>query len=168
MVLTPAFAISLARTVTSTSPDTPQPSTATMPSLASIPTTTRSPYFWQASFTRAGFLTATEPRITRCTPRESTSSMFSMVRMPPPSSTGILTVSTILFTTSRLTDLPARAPSKSTRCRNFPPLASHLAAISSGLSLNTVSWAKSPLNRRTHLPPRISIAGKITIFRSYQ
>src|SRR2546425_1295434 len=55
--------------------------------------------------------------------------------------------------------MPSRAPSRSTTCSRWAPSASQCRAISDGSSPYAVSRAKSPSTRRTHRPPRMSIAG---------
>ncbi|MPN32872.1 hypothetical protein SDC9_180355 [bioreactor metagenome] len=99
---TPTAAIFFANSTAPIPPIMPQPSTATSPFLASIPTTTWPGNFWQASRTSSGSRTATDPKITRVTPSASIFSILANVRIPPPTCTGILTLAKILLITSVL------------------------------------------------------------------
>src|SRR5215203_734405 len=66
-----------------------QPSTATRPSLASMPTAILSGWRRAASRTKSGSRTAAVPMMIRATPLASQPSTVFMSRMPPPSCTGI-------------------------------------------------------------------------------
>ena len=67
--------------------------------------------------TSSGSRTAMVPRMTRLTPLSSQASIVARSRMPPPSCTGIPTLFRIAPTAAALTGRPAKAPSRSTRCR---------------------------------------------------
>ena len=88
MAATPASSKRRARSMAVSSLVSAQPSTATLPPRASMPTATRPGKRRQASRTSAGSRTATVPRITRRMPLASQASMVARSRMPPPSCTG--------------------------------------------------------------------------------
>src|SRR5690606_12154441 len=69
-------------------------------------------------------------------------------------------------TTSPLTGWPSKAPFRSTRCRRRQPPSTHLAAMLTGSSENTVESAMRPWRRRTQAPSFRSIAGIISIARN--
>ena len=97
--------------------------------------------------------------ITRVTPLPSQASAVAMSRMPPPSCTGMLTISRMRSTAPAFIGLPAKAPSRSTRCRYLKPCASNVWAWLPGSRLNTVARFMSPCCRRTQTPSFRSIAG---------
>src|SRR3990167_5786729 len=66
-------------------------------------------------------------------------------------------------TTSPLTGWPSKAPLRSTRCRRRQPPSTHLAAMLTGSSENTVESSMRPWRRRTQAPSLRSIAGIISI-----
>ena len=121
------------------------------------------PYSAITCFVNSGFLRATEPRITRLTPISKYKSTASLSRIPPPISNTPVNAARTHLTISTLTGFPAFAPSKSTRCKAPTPAASYRDAWSTGSGLMMVSFAKSPLYRRTLRPSCKSIAGKIIV-----
>ena len=160
IVFTPISFIASASEIAVLSLTFSQPSTATIPFFASIPTTICSaPKFSIACLIKSGFSTAFVPMIARYIPRLRTVSISSSVLIPPPSWTGTDTLSTIFFIVSEFTEWPPLAPSRSTVCINLAPSASKLSAISYGLSEYTVTSLKSPFFNLTHFPSFISIAG---------
>src|SRR5215813_910130 len=160
MAVTPASSKRSARSSARTVLCLVQPSTATRPSRASMPTAIWPGHCRQAALTRPGSLTATVPRMTRRTPASIHWAMLSMVRMPPPSWAGTATAFRMLCTAARLTGWPSTAPLRSTRCSHSQPALANALAWAAGLSLNTVARAMSPRSRRTHLPSLRSMAGK--------
>src|SRR5215468_394714 len=163
MAVTPASSNRSARSSARTVLCLVQPSTATRPSRASMPTAIWPGHCRQAALTRPGSLTATVPRMTRLTPASIHWAMLSMVRMPPPSWAGTATALRMLCTAARLTGWPSTAPLRSTRCSHSQPALANALAWAAGLSLNTVARAMSPRSRRTHLPSLRSMAGKRSI-----
>ena len=91
-----------------------QPLIATIPFLASIPTAILSSYFSTANLTKSGFLRAEVPKITLAIPAFKYLSTHSILRIPPPTSTGILSSDTIVLMSSKFGISPDFAPSKST------------------------------------------------------
>src|SRR5215203_55012 len=161
---TPASSNRRARSSALSSDVSAQPSTATLPFLASRPTAIRFGYFFAASFTSAGSRTAAVPMMTRLTPLPSQPSMVAMSRMPPPSCTQRPTVSRMRSTADTFIGLPAKAPSRSTTCRCLKPCVSKMCACAAGSRLNTVARAMSPSSRRTARPSFRSMAGnRITL-----
>ena len=77
--------------------------------------------------------------MTRVTPAASQASICPMLRMPPPSCTGIVTAARIAFTAASFTGLPAKAPLRSTTCTQPNPAASQAAACAPGSVPNTVA-----------------------------
>ena len=88
-----------------------------------MPTAMRPGNSLQASSTKAGFLAAALPRITRRMPASSQAAIPAMSRMPPPSCTGIVTLARIERTAAAFTGLPAKAPFRSTTCSQENPAA---------------------------------------------
>ena len=86
-----------------------------------MPTAMRPGKALQASSTKAGFLAAALPRMTRRMPASSQAAIPAMSRMPPPSCTGIVTLARIACTAAALTGLPAKAPFRSTTCSQRKP-----------------------------------------------
>ena len=111
-----------------------QPSVATMPSRASMPTAMRPGKARQACGTNAGFFTAALPRMTRLMPAASQASMPAMSRMPPPSCTGMRTAARMAATASALTGRPAKAPFRSTTCSQAKPASCQARAWAAGSS----------------------------------
>src|SRR6202051_205124 len=141
-----------------------QPSTATLPLRASSPTATRPGYARAASFTSAGSRTAAVPMMTRAAPLRSQPSTVARSRIPPPSCSGILTAPRMPSTAETFIGLPAKAPSRSTKCRYSKPCRSNACACAAGSRLNTVARAMSPCCRRTARPSLRSMAGnRITV-----
>ena len=113
-----------------------QPSTATRPSRASMPTAMRPGWRRAASRTSAGSRSAAVPRIARSTPSASASSIASSDAHPAAElrpGTSFAAV-TIARTASRLRGRPARAPSRSTTCTRGAPAATKRAATAPGSS----------------------------------
>ena len=81
---TPSFSNCLASSVADISVLFAQPSVATRPLRASIPTAILPGYLLAAIFTKEGFSTATVPKITRSSPFESHISIVSRFLIPPP------------------------------------------------------------------------------------
>ena len=121
MVDTPSFSNFLASSVAQISVSLAQPSVATRPSLASIPTAILPGYLLAASRTSEGFSAAAVPRIIRSRPLESHISIVSISLIPPPNWIGILHLLIICSTASALTGFPSKAPFKSTRCSHWHP-----------------------------------------------
>jgi len=69
------------------------------------------------------------------------------------------TLNQTLALLEKITGRPAKAPSRSTRCRYSNPSASKPSACAAASRLNTVARAMSPCSRRTHTPSLRSIAG---------
>src|SRR5580704_3637726 len=97
--------------------------------------------------------------MTRATPLPSQPSMVTRSRMPPPSCSGIFTAPRMPSTAETFIDLPAKAPSRSTKCRYSKPCRSNACACAAGSRLNTVARAMSPCCRRTARPSLRSMAG---------
>src|SRR5690242_11062052 len=103
--------------------------------------------------------------MTRVTPLSSQASTVAVLRMPPPSCTGIFTSFKMRSTAAAFIGLPAKAPSRSTMCRYSKPCVSKARACAAGSRLNTVARAMSPCSSRTARPSFRSMAGKrITAF----
>src|SRR5262245_46147895 len=166
MAATPASSNRRARSSAVISLVSAQPSIATLPSRASMPTAMHPGKSRAASFTRAGFRTAAVPRTTRSTPRSSQATIVSRSRMPPPSWIEICTASKIASTALSLTGRPSNAPLRSTTCSQSKPCSSNMRACAAGSVLNTVASAISPLRRRTQWPSFKSMAGNRIIGRS--
>ena len=109
-----------------------QPSTATLPPLASMPTAMRPGKLAQAlrhqiRIAQGGGAqdhaadALVEPGLDLC-----------QMRMPPPSCTGMLTARGSLRRPRALTGLPAKAPSRSTRCSQEKPWPRRLSAWAAG------------------------------------
>jgi|GEM_PF-5730577 len=111
-----------------------QPSVATMPFRASIPSTIRPGNRRQAARTSGGSFAAAEPRITRATPASSQASIAAMVRIPPPSCTGMVTERRIARTAVPFRLSPATAPSRSTTCSQENPASAQARAWAAGSS----------------------------------
>ncbi|OJU29803.1 MAG: hypothetical protein BGN94_18725 [Rhizobiales bacterium 68-8] len=135
MAATPAPSNFFASSTAPSEEASAQPSTATLPPRASMPTATLPGNSRQASLTSSGSRTATVPRMTRASPRSSQSSICGMVRMPPPSWTGFLVALRIAPTAALLTDLPAKAPLRSTTCSHSKPCRSNSRACAAGSAL---------------------------------
>ena len=114
-----------------------------------------------ASRTKAGFFTAAVPIITSFKPKARYFSTVAKSRIPPPSCTGICadTSAKISSIAGKFFGSPAKAPSKSTKCKRRAPCFNQCSAISAGRSENTVASSISPCFRRTHWPFFKSIAG---------
>ena len=156
---TPASSKARARSVAVMSVSSAQPRVATRPCRASIPTATRPGKARAAARTRSGSSTATVPRITRATPRDSQPSIVAMSRMPPPSWQGTCTAARIASTAGAFTGRPAKAPLRSTRCSQSQPAAAKAAACAAGSVPKTVALSISPRRSRTQAPSFRSIAG---------
>ncbi len=99
-----------------------QPSTATIPFLASTPATMRSaPKVSTSSFINSGRSTARVPMMQRVMPRSSIFFTASALRIPPPSSIGTETLDAMARMASSFTECPASAPSRSTMWRKDAP-----------------------------------------------
>ena len=83
-----------------------QPRVVTMPSRASMPTAMRPGHARQASCTSSGCSAAAVPMMHRLIPASIRSSMSSMVRSPPPSSTGPPKAAATSFSSGRWDVLP--------------------------------------------------------------
>ncbi len=100
-----------------------QPSTATRPSRASMPTASRSaPKRCTRPVTNSGSWQARVPTTTRRTPAWKASSISLSVRKPPPSCT-CRPVAAIRATCAMLRGTPSNAPSKSTTWTHCAPAA---------------------------------------------
>ncbi len=137
-----------------------QPSTATRPPRASMPTTMRPGQSAAARRTSAGSRNAAVPRTTRSIPRSSHRSIAARSRMPPPSWTLRSTARQIARTASPLTERPAKSAIETERRQ---PAAKadfrELAGLSRRVVVDTVALAISPRTRRTQAPAFKSIAG---------
>src|SRR5690606_6632096 len=160
MAATPAPSNFRASSIAPSSDASAQPSTATLPPRASMPTAILPGNALHASFTSPGSRTATVPRMTRARPFSSHASIWAMVRMPPPSCTGFFVAFRIAPTAAPLRLSPATPPPGSTTGSHPKPCSSRLLACAAGSSLSTVALAISPSFRRTHWPPFRSMAGK--------
>ena len=110
-----------------------QPSVATKPSRASMPTAMRPGKTLQASNTSGGFLAAALPRITRRMPASSQAAIPARSRIPPPSCTGIVTLLRMDRTATALTGFPAKAPFRSTTCSQAKPASCHSSRLCAGV-----------------------------------
>src|SRR3569623_1268781 len=131
---TPASSKRRARSITSTSETLAQPCVATMPSRASPATTTPPGKSFAAPRTNSGSSSAALPLTPRDPPRSNQPSPDSRVRLPPPSWTWPGKASRIARTASPLTQLPAKAPSRSTTWRNSAPCSANSVAWCAGMS----------------------------------
>eukprot|EP01022_Parablepharisma_sp_SALTPOND_P016882 TRINITY_DN2582_c0_g2_i1.p1 TRINITY_DN2582_c0_g2~~TRINITY_DN2582_c0_g2_i1.p1 ORF type:complete len:507 (-),score=145.21 TRINITY_DN2582_c0_g2_i1:939-2459(-) len=136
-----------------------QPCTATMPSRASMPMTTRPGKSSAASWAVQGSRAARVPRITRSTPSSRACLRPSRSRTPPPSCTGMLRPAQMRSITAALAGRPSTAPSRSTTCRRTAPWSCQWRAMATGSWLNTVSRSMRPCCKRTQRPPLRSTAG---------
>src|SRR5215468_5779331 len=167
MAAAPATATSRTRASASRSSTRFQPSTATRPSEASMPTMTRSSKRPHTSPTNAGSRAARVPMIAHRAPASSTVSTSATVRRPPPTSTGMDTAARSRRRTAVWRGWP-KAPSRSTTCSRAAPSDSQRSAMATGSSPKTVSASALPWRRRTQRPSLMSTAGtisKVTISR---
>src|SRR6185295_19428419 len=139
-----------------------QPSTATRPSEASMPTMTCSPYRSQTRPRNAGSSAARVPTMAQRAPASSTASTWASSRSPPPTCTGIRTAAIMARTSSVWAGRPAKAPSRSTTWRRRARESCQRRATATGSSEKTVSASARPCRSRTHRPPFKSTAGTIS------
>ena len=110
-----------------------QPSVATRPLRASMPRASRPGNLRHMSRNQSGRLSAEVPSTSRDRPSSRSDSIVASSRMPPPSSHSMSTAARMARTAARLTGLPARAPSRSTRCRCWAPSRCELAGDAGGV-----------------------------------
>ena len=126
------------------------PSTATIPSLASMPTAIFPGCFLQALITKSGFFKAIVPRITLSIPVDIHKSIVSRFLMPPPSCIFIFTFFIIFSTAFWFIGFPSKAPFKSTKCNQEHPDFKNEEALDTGSESKIVALFISPFSNLTH------------------
>ena len=158
---TPAFANSCAKSVAFIVDTSAHPSTATIPFIASIPTAIG--YLAAISFTKAGLVSAIDPKINLSTPKSKYIFIVASSLIPPPSSIFKLQFSLIFLICSKLAGSPLKAPFKSTICNHLEPSSSKRLATCHGSSEYIFALSIRPFVSLTAFPSFKSIAGKISI-----